>query len=86
MRIRTSLDIGKLERPGTSICRYLDDKRIYINKAQLGSEEGLSLGRIHKAHRVFAFYDGMKEHREAMMNKEFKNIKYALFPRTVKYK
>jgi hypothetical protein len=86
MRIRTSLDIGKLKRPGTSICRYLDDKRVYINKAQLGNEEGLSLGYTHKAHPAFAFRDGMKEQLQAMMNKEFKDIKYALYPRTVKYK
>jgi hypothetical protein len=49
MRILTSLDIGKLKRPGTSFRRYLDDKRVYINKAQLGTKEGLSLGWIHKA-------------------------------------
>jgi hypothetical protein len=46
MRIHTSLDIGKLKRPGTSFRRYLDDKRVYINKSQLGTEEGLSLGWI----------------------------------------
>jgi hypothetical protein len=44
MRIRTSLDIGKLKRPGTYFRRYLDNKIVYINKAHLGTEEGLSLG------------------------------------------
>jgi hypothetical protein len=68
MRIRTSLDIGKLKRPGTSFRWYLDDKRVYINKAQLGTYEGLSLGWIHKAHPAFAFRDGMKEQLHAMMN------------------
>jgi hypothetical protein len=86
MRIRTSLDIDKLKRPGTSFRQYLDDKRVNINKAQIGKEEGLSLGWIHKAHPAFAFRYGMKEHLHAMMNKEFKDIKYALFPRTIKYK
>jgi hypothetical protein len=86
MRILTSLDIGKLKRPGTSFPCYLDDKRVYINKTQLGTEECLSLGWIHKAHPAFAFRDGMKEQLHAMMNKEFKDIKYALFPRTIKYK
>jgi hypothetical protein len=38
MRIRTSLDIDKLKRPGTSFRHYLEDKRVYINKAQLGTE------------------------------------------------
>jgi hypothetical protein len=46
----------------------------------------LSLGWIHKAHPAFAFRDGMKEKLQEMTNKEFKDIKYALFPRTVKYK
>jgi hypothetical protein len=82
MRIRTSIDIGKLKRPGTSFLRNLDDKRVYINKSHPGTEEGLSLGWIHKAHPDFAFRDGMKEHLQAMMNKDFKDIRYALFPRT----
>jgi hypothetical protein len=86
MRICTSLDTGKLKRPETSFCRFLDDKRVYINRAQLGTEGGLSLGWIHKVHPAFAFRDGMKEQLQAMMNKDFKDIKYALFPRTVKYK
>jgi hypothetical protein len=86
MRIRTLIDISKLKRPGTSFRLYLDVKRVYINKAQLWTDEGLSLGWIHKAHPTFAFRDGMKEQLQAMMNKDFKDIKYALLPRTVKYK
>jgi hypothetical protein len=50
------------------------------------TKEGLSLGWIHKAHPAFAFRDGMEEQLQAMMNKDFKDIKYTLFPRTVKYK
>jgi hypothetical protein len=69
MRICTSLDIGKLKRLGTSFRRYLDDTIVYINKAQLGTEGGLSLGWIHKAHPAFAFQDGKKEQLQAMMNK-----------------
>jgi hypothetical protein len=83
MRICTSLDTSKLKRPGTSFCRFLDNKRVYINKAQLGTKEGLSLGWIHKSHPAFAFRDGVKEQLQEMMNKDFKDIKYALFPRTV---
>jgi hypothetical protein len=64
----------------------LDDRRVYINKAQLGTEEALSLGWIHKAHPDFASRDGMKEQLQAMVNKEFEDIKYELFPRPIKYK
>jgi hypothetical protein len=38
MRIRILLDIGKLKRPRTAFHHYLDDKRVYINNAQLGTE------------------------------------------------
>jgi hypothetical protein len=85
MHIHTLLNIGKLKRPGASFLCYLDDNIVYIYKAQFRIEEGLSLGWIHKAHPAFAFRNGMKEQLQAMMNKEFKDIKYALFPRTVKY-
>jgi hypothetical protein len=49
MRIRTSLDTDKLKRPGTAFRCYLDNKRFYINKEQLGTQEGLSLGWIYKS-------------------------------------
>jgi hypothetical protein len=92
MRIRNSLDIDKLKRLGMTFRLYLDTKRVYINNAQLGTEEGLSLGWIDKSHPAFAFRDGMKEQLQAMMRKnfkdfkDFKDMKYDLFPRTVKYK
>jgi hypothetical protein len=73
MCIRTSLDMGKLKRPGSSFHRYLDDKRAYINKAQLETEEGLSLAWIHKAHPAFAFRDGMKEQLQALIGR-FKQV------------
>jgi hypothetical protein len=86
MRIRTSLGIGKLKRPRTTFRLYLNTKRVCINKAKLGTKEGFSLGRIHKAHPGFPFCGDMKEQLHSMMSKYFKDMKYALFPRTVKYK
>jgi hypothetical protein len=86
MRICAPLDIGKLKWHGTAFRLYLDTKRMYINKAQLGTDEGLFLGWIHKSHQAFVFQYGMKEKLQAMMVKELKEIKYALFPRHVKYK
>jgi hypothetical protein len=55
MRIRTSLDIDKLKRPGTSFRRYLDNNIFYINKAQLGTEEGLSFGVDPQSTPCFCF-------------------------------
>jgi hypothetical protein len=53
MRIRTSMDIGKLKQAGSAIRTYLQAKRVYINKAHLGTEEGVTLGWNHQAHPAF---------------------------------
>jgi hypothetical protein len=44
MWIMTSMDIGKLKHAGSAFRMYLQAKRVYINKAQLGIEEGVTLG------------------------------------------
>jgi hypothetical protein len=53
MRIRTSIDIGRLKQEGSAFRMYLQSKRVYINKAQLGIEEGVTLGWLHQAHPAF---------------------------------
>jgi hypothetical protein len=40
MSIRTSMDIGRLKQAGSAFRMYLQSKIVYINKAQLGIEEG----------------------------------------------
>jgi hypothetical protein len=52
----------------------------------LGEEEGLSLGWIFKAHPAFGFRDDIKERLIAMMTKDYKEIKLAIFPKNIKYK
>jgi hypothetical protein len=79
MRIRISLNIRKLKRPGIALCLYIYTKCVYINKNQLGTEEGFSLGWIHKAHPAFAFCDDMKDQLQSMTSKDFKDMKYTLF-------
>jgi hypothetical protein len=59
---------------------------VHINKAQLGEEEGITLGWILKAHPAFCFRDDMKDSLCNMMGETFKNVHYALFPKTIKYK
>jgi hypothetical protein len=59
---------------------------VYINKAQLGEKEGITLGWILKAHPEFCFWDEMKDALCNMMGETFKNVHYALFPKTIKYK
>jgi hypothetical protein len=60
MRIRTLLDIGKLKRVGLALRMYLQIKRVYINKAQLGTEEGVTLGWMHQAHSALCYREDIK--------------------------
>jgi hypothetical protein len=78
--------LGALKKRNLPFHKYLDDNRVYINNAQLGEEEGLSLGCIFKAHPAFIFRDDIKEMLIAMMTKDDKEIKLAIFPKTIKYK
>jgi hypothetical protein len=65
---------------------YLEQQRVYINKAQLGEEDGITLGWTLKAHPTCCYRDDMKEALYKMMGEEFKEVQYALFPKTIKYK
>jgi hypothetical protein len=86
LRIRATKDIGQLKRGRSKFRVYLENQRVYINKAQLGEEEGITLGWILKAHPAFCFRDDMKDALCNMMGETFKNVHYALFPKTIKYK
>jgi hypothetical protein len=86
LRIRATKDIGQLQRGRSKFRVYLENQRVYINKAQLGEEEGITLGWILKAHPAFCFRDDMKDALCNMMGETFKNVHYALFPKTIKYK
>jgi hypothetical protein len=59
LMIRASKDIGHLKRGRSKFRVYLENQTVYINKAQLGEEEGITLGWILKAHPVFCFRDDM---------------------------
>jgi hypothetical protein len=61
LRIRASKDIGQLKRGRSKFRVYLENQRVYIDKAQLGEEEGITLGWILKAHPAFFFRYDMKE-------------------------
>jgi hypothetical protein len=59
---------------------------VYINKAQLGTEEGVTLGWMHEAHPAFCFWENIKERLKDFMGDEHKEVQYALFPKTINYK
>jgi hypothetical protein len=68
------------------ISRISQNKRAYINKAQLGKEDGITLGWTLKVHPAFCDRDDMKEPLYNMMGEVCKCLQYALFPKTSKYK
>jgi hypothetical protein len=74
MRIRTSMDIIKLRQAGSAFRMNLQTKRVYINKAQLGTEEGVTLGWMHQAHLAFCFREDIKEWIRELMGDEHKEV------------
>jgi hypothetical protein len=86
LRICTSQGLGQLKRGRSKFCVYLEQQRVYINKAQLGEEDGITLGWALKAHPAFCYRDDTKEALYEMMGDEFKEVQYALFSKTIKYK
>jgi hypothetical protein len=74
MHIRTSMDIGKLKQDGSELRKYLQAKRVYINKAQLGTEEGVTLGWMHHAYPAFCFWGDIKEWLRELMGDEHKEV------------
>jgi hypothetical protein len=61
LRIRPSQELGQLKSGRSKFRVYLEQQRVYINKAQLGEEEGINLGWTLKAHPYFCYRDDMKE-------------------------
>jgi hypothetical protein len=86
MRIRTSMDIGRLKQAGSAFRMYLQSKREYINKAQLGIGEGVTMGWMHQAHSEFFYREDIKERLKELMGEEHKSVQYALFPKSINYK
>jgi hypothetical protein len=77
---------GKVKQAGSAFFMYLQAKKVYINKAQLGTEEGVTLGWMHQAHPAFCFQEDIKERLKELMGDEHKEVQYALFPKTINYK
>jgi hypothetical protein len=81
LRIHTLQDIGQLKR-GRSVFRiYLENNRVCINKAQLGEEDGVTLGWTWKAHPDFCYRYDMKETLCSMMGEKFNRVQYVFFPK-----
>jgi hypothetical protein len=77
------MDIGRLKQAGSAFRMYLQSKRVYINKSQLGIEERNTLGWLHQAHPAFCYREDINERLKELMGEEHKPVKYALFPKSM---
>jgi hypothetical protein len=74
-----------LKHPSSTLRQYLNKERVHINSAQLGVEEGVSMGWCWKSHPSFGYRDEMKSRLRLMMGKEHEETSYALFPKNIRY-
>jgi hypothetical protein len=81
IKIQTKLSISQLKHPSSTFRKYLNKERAHINSAQLGVEEGVTMGWSWKSHPAFGYRDEMKSCLKLMMGKEHKDTSYALFPK-----
>jgi hypothetical protein len=57
---------------------HLDNKHISINKAQLGTEEGMSLGWMCHKHPSVSYHAVMKEQLKEVMSSAYKDVHYKI--------
>jgi hypothetical protein len=58
---------------------------VHINSAQLGVEEGVTMGWCWKYHPAFGYRDEMKSRLKLMMGKAREGTSYTLFPKNIRY-
>jgi hypothetical protein len=81
IKIQTKFSISQLKRPSSTCRQYLNKERVQINSAQLGVEEGVTMGWCCKSHLAFEYRDEMKYRLKLIMGKDHEDTAYVLFPR-----
>jgi hypothetical protein len=81
IKIRTKFSILQLKHPSSNFRQYLNKERVHMNSAQLGFEEGVTMGWCWKSHPALGYRDEMKSRLQLMMGKEYEETSYALFPK-----
>jgi hypothetical protein len=85
IKIQTKFSISQLKHPSSTFRQYLNKERVHINSAQLGVEEGVTMGWCWKSHPAFRYRDDMKSHLKIIMGKANEDTSYALFPKNTRY-
>jgi hypothetical protein len=55
IKIQTKFSISQLKHPSSTFRQYLNKERVHINSAQLGVEEGVTMGWCWKSHPAFGY-------------------------------
>jgi hypothetical protein len=74
-----------LKHPSSTFGQYLNKERVHINSAQLGVDEGVTMGWCWKSHPAFGYRDEMTSCLKLIMGKEHDDTAYALFPKNIQY-
>jgi hypothetical protein len=85
MRIATKLSLAQLKVHTGTFIPYLRRKGVYLNYAQLGIFDTVTLGWVAGAHPSYSYRDEMKEIITNLIAGEQKNLQYALSPRSFHY-
>jgi hypothetical protein len=85
INIQTKFSISQLTQPSSTFHQYLNKQRVHINSAQIGVEEGVTMGWCWKSHPAFRYRDKMKYRLKLMMGKAHEDTSYALFPKNIRY-
>jgi hypothetical protein len=80
IKIQTKFSIPQLKHPSSSpsFHKYLIQERVYINSAQLGVEEAVTLVWCRNLHPAFGYHGEMNARLKLMMGKEHEDTVYTL--------
>jgi hypothetical protein len=85
IKIQTKFSISQLKHPSSTFLQYLNKEIFHINSAQLGVEEGVTMGWCWKSHPACGYRDKMKSSLKLMMGQEHEDTSYAFFPKNIRY-
>jgi hypothetical protein len=85
INIQNKFSFSRLKHPSSTFQQYLNKEKVHINSAQLGVEEGVTIGWCWKSHPSFGYRDEMKSRLKLMMGKAHEDTSYDLFPKNIRY-
>jgi hypothetical protein len=85
IKIQTKFSNSQLKHPSSTFLQYLKKERVNINSAQLGVEEGVTMGWCWRSHPSFGYKDEMKSRLKLIMGKAHKDTSYAFPPKNIRY-